>query len=33
MFNNGGEGCICKIEIINLAVIKERNEMMLQVYK
>ena len=33
MFNNGWEGCVRKIEIINLPIMKERNEMMLQGYK
>jgi hypothetical protein len=33
MFNNGGEVCVLKIEIINLSIMKKRIEMMLQVIK
>ena len=33
MSNNGGEGYIGKVEIINVAIMKQRNEMMLQGYK
>jgi len=33
MFNNEGEGYIGKVEITNVAIMKERNEMMLQGYK
>jgi len=33
MFSNGGEGCIGKIETITVAIMKERNGIMLQGYK
>jgi hypothetical protein len=33
MFNNRGERCVRKIEIINVAIMKQRNEMMLHGYK
>ena len=33
LFINGGEEYIGKVEILNVAIMKERNEMMLQGYK
>jgi len=33
MINNGGEGYIGKVEIINVAIKRKRNDMVLQGYK
>ena len=33
MFNNGKEGCVRKIEIMHISIMKQRNEMMLKGYK